>query len=76
MPLVPDGRGGREEEGAGDHGGDEGEAEEQEGMPLQRGAVGGREGVVVGFGAEGFGLEDGHGGRVGWWGDWISGGRR
>lgn len=64
MSLVPERRGGREEEGAGDHGEDEGEAEEQEGVALQRGAIGGSEGGVVRRGAEFLGLEDRHAGEV------------
>ena len=49
MLLIPHRSGRREEKAAGDHCRDEGEAEEQEGMPVQVAAVPGAEGV----GAEG-----------------------
>lgn len=50
-----------EEEGAGDHGDNEREAEEGEGMFREAGAVFGGDGVGGGGGAELFGLEDCHG---------------
>ena len=64
MPLVPKSRSGCEKEGPGDHGENEREAEEQEGVALERRAVGGGEGGVVGRGAEFPGLKDRHGGRT------------
>lgn len=67
MALVPE-RGGRgQEEGAGDHGPDEGKAEEEEWVSSKRSPVGGPQGVMVRGGAELFRLECWHycGGRVG-----------
>ena len=46
MFLVPDRRGGREEEGACDHGGEKGEAEEEERVLVESGAVEGWDGVL------------------------------
>lgn len=68
VTLVAQGGGGGEEKGAGHHGEDEGEAEEQEGVALHARAVLGREAVpkgeAGGRGGEVFaGGEDGHG----WW---------
>lgn len=44
MAFVAQGGGGREEEGAEQHGGDEGQAEEREGMSGEENAVAGGEG--------------------------------
>lgn len=44
MAFVAQGGGGREEEGAEQHGGDEGQAEEREGMSGEEDAVAGGEG--------------------------------
>ena len=60
MVLVSERCGGREEEGAGYHGDDEGEAEEEEGVALHGVAVPGTDGVLVGAGAEFVGLEGWH----------------
>ena len=60
MVLVSERCGGREEEGAGDDGDHEGEAEEEEGGARCGGAVPGAEGVLVGGGAEFFGGEGWH----------------
>lgn len=62
MAFVAQGGGGREEEGAEQHGGDEGQAEEREGMSGEEDAVAGGEGRVVGR-AELARGKDGHDGR-------------
>lgn len=51
MALVPERSGGRQEKGSGDHGGDEGEAEQEEGMALEAGAVAGCDAVGEGEGS-------------------------
>lgn len=48
VPLVAQGSGGREEEGAGNHGEDKGEAEQQERVALHVRAVSRREAVAEG----------------------------
>jgi len=58
--LIADGGGGGQEEGTGDHGGDEGEAEEEEGALVEGDAVAGCQGVGVCAGAEFAGGEDCH----------------
>lgn len=60
MSLIAERRGGSQEEGTRDHCGDEREAEEEEGVAREGGAVGGREGVLEGFGDEFLGLECWH----------------
>ena len=60
MSLVAECGGGGQEEGAGDHEGDEGKAEEEKRVAGEVTAVGGGDGVLVGGGAEFLGLEDGH----------------
>ena len=60
MVLVSERCGGREEEGPGDHGDEEGETEEEEGGPREGVAVPGSDGVLVGEGAEFFGGEGWH----------------
>lgn len=56
MALVSEGSGGSEEEGPSNDGKDEGEAEEEEGVAVEVGAVG--RGERVWF--EGFGFKGGH----------------
>lgn len=66
VPLVAEGGGRGEEEGSGDDGGDEGEAEEEERVPGQGVPVGGGDGVLgEGFGDVFFGGEGWHGGLRG-----------
>lgn len=61
MLLVPHRRGRCEEKAARDHGGDEGEAEEQEGVLLQGGSVPRRDGGAGGEGGVAAAGEGGHG---------------
>lgn len=85
MSLVAESGGGGKEEGAGDHESDEGEAKEEERVAGEVASVGGRDGVLIGVGAELSGLEDGHFVSIGavrrdvrrwsWWGQ-KSGGCR
>ena len=77
MSLVAECGGGGQEEGAGDHEGDEGKTEEEERVAGEMTAVGGGDRVLVGGGAEFLGLEDGHciwlieeWERSGDWGGW------
>ena len=58
MTLVPHRRGGREEEGSGHHGADEGEPEQRERMVFQRGPIPGPERVSGCRGTETLGWED------------------
>lgn len=60
VPLVAQGCSGGEKEGAGDHGGDEGKAEEGEGVTFEGTAVGCADGVLVGRRTKLFGLEGWH----------------
>lgn len=60
MPLVPERCGRGQQEGAGNHGADEGKAEEEEGVAGKRSPVGGCPGVLVGGGAKLFRLERRH----------------
>lgn len=65
VPLVAEGGGRGQEEGARDDGGDEGEAEEEERVSGEGGAVGGGEGGGEGFGDVFFGGKGWHGGLWG-----------
>ncbi len=60
MSLIAEGRGGGQEEGTCDHCCDERQAEEEERVAGEGGAVGGCEGVLEGFGDEFLGLECWH----------------
>lgn len=74
MVLVSERGGGREEEGPGNHGDEEGETEEEEGGAGEGVAVPGSDGVLVGEGAELFGGEGWHFCLyVGFWGSSWSG---
>lgn len=66
MSLVAECSGGGKKEGAGNHGCDEGEAEEEKRVAGEVTAVGCCNCVLTGSGAEGLSLEDWHcGGEVG-----------